>query len=77
MDLAGIEKVIAFIGAIIVFVFALIGLRGERIARHLIELRQERRRHVGRPEQRQPQIDLEARDAGDARARHENRDGRA
>jgi hypothetical protein len=29
MDLAGTEKIIAFIGALIVFVFALIGLRGE------------------------------------------------
>ena len=27
--LAGIEKVIAFIGAIVVFAFAIIGLRGE------------------------------------------------
>jgi hypothetical protein len=29
MDLATIEKVIAFFGALVVFVFALIGLRGE------------------------------------------------
>jgi hypothetical protein len=29
MDLATIEKVVASIGAVIVFVFALIGLRGE------------------------------------------------
>jgi hypothetical protein len=29
MDLATIEKVVAFIGALVVFTFALIGLKGE------------------------------------------------
>jgi hypothetical protein len=29
MDLASIEKIVAFVGALIVFTFALIGLRGE------------------------------------------------
>jgi hypothetical protein len=29
MDLATIEKVVAFIGALVVFSFALVGLRGE------------------------------------------------
>ena len=29
MDLATIEKIVAFVGALIVFVFALVGLKGE------------------------------------------------
>ena len=29
MDLATIEKIIAFVGAVVVFVFAIVGLRGE------------------------------------------------